>query len=101
MLPDPGYLAFQAPDTLNQGMGRKSRHGEEPEMNPNPRSGAHVALGVLTALGASCCLGSRAWAAPEYHSINATMADRTITLTGHDLTIDQVIQVARYGAKVQ
>lgn len=36
-----------------------------------------------------------------YHPINPTMADETITLTGHDLTIDQVIQVARYGAKVQ
>jgi len=29
------------------------------------------------------------------------MADRTITLTGTDLTIDQVVQVARFGAKVQ
>jgi histidine ammonia-lyase len=29
------------------------------------------------------------------------MADRTITLTGLDVTIDQVVQVARYGAKVQ
>jgi histidine ammonia-lyase len=29
------------------------------------------------------------------------MADKTITLTGKDLTLDQVIAVARYGAKVQ
>jgi histidine ammonia-lyase len=29
------------------------------------------------------------------------MAAKTITLTGHDMTIDQVIQVARYGSKVQ
>ena len=36
-----------------------------------------------------------------YNPINPTMADKIITLTGHDLTIDQVIQVARYGAKVQ
>jgi histidine ammonia-lyase len=39
-------------------------------------------------------------AAPEYHPINATMAAQTVTLTGNDLTIEQVIQVARYGAKV-
>jgi histidine ammonia-lyase len=36
-----------------------------------------------------------------YHAINPSMVDENITLTGHDLTIDQVIQVARYGAKVQ
>jgi histidine ammonia-lyase len=28
------------------------------------------------------------------------MADKTVVLSGHDLTIDQVVQVARYGAKV-
>src|ERR1700722_14367008 len=37
----------------------------------------------------------------EYHPINPTLANRTIILTGNDLTIDQVIQVARYGAKVK
>ena len=36
-----------------------------------------------------------------YTPITPTMADRTITLTGTDLTIDQVVQVARFGAKVQ
>lgn len=28
------------------------------------------------------------------------MADKTVVLNGHDLTVDQVVQVARYGAKV-
>ena len=28
------------------------------------------------------------------------MADKTVVLTGRDLTVDQVVQVARYGAKV-
>jgi histidine ammonia-lyase len=37
---------------------------------------------------------------PTYHPINPTMSSKTIVLTGHDLTLDQVIQVARYGAKV-
>jgi histidine ammonia-lyase len=36
-----------------------------------------------------------------YTPITPTTADRTITLTGHDLTIEQVIAVARDGARVQ
>src|SRR5271163_164230 len=40
-------------------------------------------------------------AEPDYHPLNPTMLDKTITLTGHDLTIEQVVDVARYGAKVQ
>ena len=36
-----------------------------------------------------------------YQAIDPTEAGKTITLTGHDLTIDQVIDVARKGAKVQ
>ncbi len=40
--------------------------------------------------------------APQYYySIHPTMADRTVTLTGHDLTIEQVIEVSRYGAQVR
>ena len=35
-----------------------------------------------------------------YRTITPTMADRTVTLTGNDLTPEQVVQVARYGAKV-
>jgi histidine ammonia-lyase len=37
---------------------------------------------------------------PPYHAITPTMADTTVVLSGRDLTIDQVVQVARYGAKV-
>jgi histidine ammonia-lyase len=36
-----------------------------------------------------------------YRRINPTMVGTTVTLNGHDLTLEQVIQVARYGAKVQ
>jgi histidine ammonia-lyase len=42
-----------------------------------------------------------ALAAPEFRAIVPQMADRTVTLTGHDMTIEQVVAVARYGAKVQ
>jgi histidine ammonia-lyase len=45
-----------------------------------------------------------AWTLPaeaaDYHAIAVTQADRTITLTGHDLTIDEVMAIARDGAKV-
>src|SRR3981081_381581 len=49
------------------------------------------------ALGAAVDTG----AAPSYVPIMPTMADRTVTLDGHDLTIDQIVMVARYGAKVE
>src|ERR1700749_2545647 len=35
-----------------------------------------------------------------YHPITPRLADKTVVLTGHDLTVEQVIEVARYGAKV-
>ncbi len=37
----------------------------------------------------------------DYHPITPTMESKTIIITGHDLTIDDVAAVARYGAKVQ
>jgi histidine ammonia-lyase len=36
-----------------------------------------------------------------YHPIAPTMTGKTVTLTGHDLTVEQVIDIARGGAKVQ
>jgi histidine ammonia-lyase len=45
--------------------------------------------------------GVQAQIATGYTPISPAMADKTITLTGKDLTLDQVIAVARYGAKVQ
>ncbi len=36
-----------------------------------------------------------------YHTIDPTMASKTVTLTGRDMTIDDVIDVARGGAKIQ
>ncbi|WP_157218880.1 aromatic amino acid ammonia-lyase [Flavisphingomonas formosensis] len=37
----------------------------------------------------------------DYRPITPTMADRTVTLTGHDLSIDQLVDIARFGAKVR
>ena len=36
-----------------------------------------------------------------YQPIDPTMSDTTVTLTGHELTIEQLVQVARYGARVR
>jgi|SRR5208283_2576591 len=38
--------------------------------------------------------------AAAYRAITPSMADKTVLLSGRDLTVDQVVQVARYGAKV-
>ena len=55
--------------------------------------------------GSLTLLATAAYAGPAstpsaYIPIISSMADRTITLTGHDLTIEQIVAVARYGAKV-
>jgi histidine ammonia-lyase len=62
-----------------------------------------VSLAVRAGAAATLCLAAlnaAAAAAPPYHPITPSLADRTIVLTGRDLTIDQVVQVARNGAKV-
>ena len=59
---------------------------------------------VIAAIG---FLSSAVGAAPlssvptAYHPIDYSMAGKVVTLTGSDLTIDQVIEVARHGAKVE
>ena len=53
-----------------------------------------VAMTVLWAGGALAAAGG-------YTPIQLIDAGQTITLTGRDLTVDQVVAVARYGAKVQ
>src|SRR5215472_6292572 len=62
------------------------------------RSRVHGRLGSWMLL---TCLACSAAAAPDYHPIQPTMASKTVTLTGDNLTIDQVVEVARYGAKVE
>jgi histidine ammonia-lyase len=68
-------------------------------MSPFQRSRAYATLAVAAVSVIGC--RSAGAVAPAYQPINPTMADTVITLTGHDLTIDQVVEVARYGAKVQ
>jgi histidine ammonia-lyase len=74
------------------------------------RSVVHALLGtaVLCAAlsaGAAASLPEGTAAATAtaayYVPITPTMNDRTVTLNGHDLTIDQIVMVARHGAKVE
>src|SRR3984957_5880132 len=50
---------------------------------------------------AMLCAAMPAWAASNYVPITPTMSDRTVTLNGRNLTIEQIVMVARYGAKVE
>jgi hypothetical protein len=45
---------------------------------------------------AATWLSVTCWSAETYRPINPTMADKMITLTGQDLSIDQLVQIARY-----
>jgi histidine ammonia-lyase len=56
-------------------------------------------LGLIASLSVGVANAAPAAAAP-YHPIVPSQADKTIVLTGKDLTIEQVVQVARHGAKV-
>jgi histidine ammonia-lyase len=68
-------------------------------MTTKKRAYPRITLSILAALG-GICLASQAPAQVPYRPVSATMADKTITLTGHTLTIDQLVQIARYGARV-
>ena len=57
---------------------------------------AALLLALLCAAGASA-----AAVPPAYHAITPSLEDKTVVLTGRDLSIDQVVQVARYGARVE
>src|SRR5450631_2369868 len=56
-------------------------------------------LGAAAALFLAAVNAAAASPAP-YRPITPSMADKTVMLSGRGLTIDQVVQVARYGAKV-
>lgn len=61
-----------------------------------------IFLCALTLTGAFVAAPALAFeATTTYQPIFEAAASETITLTGHDLTIDQVIDIARSGAKVE
>ncbi len=59
----------------------------------------------VVVLAAALCFAGAVSATPDlpvpYQPIDATMSGTTITLTGHDLTIEELVQIARHGAKVR
>jgi histidine ammonia-lyase len=66
------------------------------------RARRRSALGILGwILAGSLSAGAPALAASDYQPLTPTLSDKMITLTGRDLTIEQVVDVARHGAKVQ
>jgi histidine ammonia-lyase len=61
-------------------------------------AGATAILALSIAISS---LLSQPAAAADYHPITPSAAGDVVTLTGHDLTIEQLVAVARYGARVQ
>lgn len=62
---------------------------------------AQRAITAILCVGCLSLAATRISAAPQmYHPITPDMVDKTIVLTGRNLTVDEVVQVARYGAKV-
>jgi histidine ammonia-lyase len=70
-------------------------HDDRTTLILNSAAGGALLAIVLTLAG-----GAARGANTSYAPISPTMADRTVTLTGAALTIEQIIEVARYGAKV-
>ena len=50
---------------------------------------------------AAAVLAAQVGVAHAYNPIEPTQAGRTVTLTGKDLTIEETVAIARYGAKVE
>src|ERR1700730_9137609 len=69
-------------------------------MHASLRDYCWLAFSSLLTLGVSC-MGHDALAAQVYTPITPTMSDQTVLLDGHDLTIEEIVKVARYGAKVE
>ncbi|HEX3846762.1 MAG TPA: aromatic amino acid ammonia-lyase [Steroidobacteraceae bacterium] len=70
----------------------------------NAHSGHRCRAGAITlAIGGAVlfALGARAQDTLGYHAIEPALSGRTVTLTGRDFTIDQLVEVARGGAKVE
>ena len=61
----------------------------------------HMRVGCVSLCAAAAILAAHATSASAYNPIIPSKADQTVVLDGKKLTIDQVVDVARYGAKVR
>jgi histidine ammonia-lyase len=62
----------------------------------------HAVLPTTLALAASLGLAALpAFSGQTYNPCDDTLGGQTVTLTGSDLTLEQIVAVARHGAKVQ
>jgi len=67
----------------------------------SPQRGNARKLCITLLCAAVSCAASPVPAYGGYQPISASAGDLTVVLTGHDLTIEQILAVARSGAKVQ
>ncbi|HUX72543.1 MAG TPA: aromatic amino acid ammonia-lyase [Steroidobacteraceae bacterium] len=66
----------------------------------HPLNLSRPGFGALAACAVLAAAGAVAAPSPPYRPITPTLADRTVVLDGRHLTIGEVVDVARYGAKV-
>ena len=67
----------------------------------SPETRANVQSPLAGLLAACLMLVAPAARSEPYAPIEPTLSDHTVTLTGHDLSVEQVMQIARHGAKVE
>ena len=60
-----------------------------------------AAIAVIVFLGSAASAAPLSSVPTAYHPIDNSMAGKVVTLTGSDLTIDEMIAVARHGARVE
>jgi histidine ammonia-lyase len=60
-----------------------------------------AAIAVIVFLSSAVSAAPLSSVPSAYQPIDTSMAGKVVTLTGSDLTIDELIQVARHGAKVE
>jgi histidine ammonia-lyase len=60
-----------------------------------------AAIAVIVFLSSAVSAAPLSSVPAAYQPIDTSMAGKVVTLTGSDLTIDELIQVARHGAKVE
>jgi histidine ammonia-lyase len=68
---------------------------EEQNVSAMTRTSGRILVAITAML-----LSVSSRSAEIYQPINPMMAEKTIALTGQDLSVDELVQIARYGAKV-